>query len=118
MLDDVDIQLRVLELEHKDYLSRREVIHYAQWGAPLGWFTGALMAGWVRDPVSFAIIGLIAWLLYDTIKEQRITYDLALEATEILIKDLPVRASNKNLNPPEKQGKNKSLGTAPHHAKK
>lgn len=88
MLDDMDIQYRVLEFEYKDYLSKREVTHYAEWGVPMGWFAALLASGQVKGLVYLSLVGFIALLLYLAIKSKREEQDLNLEAIRILLTDL------------------------------
>jgi hypothetical protein len=88
MLDDADIQFRVLELEYKDYLSKREVIHYAEWGIPSGWFTGLLASGRVQDLVSLVLVGFVALWLFAIIRAERVKYDRSLEAICIMMPDI------------------------------
>jgi hypothetical protein len=92
-LDERELQVRLLELEYRDCLSRREVMHYAQWGAPLGWLTATIAAGWIRDFGSILIIGIIAWMLSSLIGDERTKYDLNLEAILFVISDLRTPSS-------------------------
>ena len=88
MRDEKEIQFRVLELEYKDFLSRREVIHYAQWAIPLGWFTGVLTAGLVHDGYDLAGVIIIAIGLYAVVKRDRVKNDYNLEALRIITSHL------------------------------
>ena len=64
-MDETELHLRKLELEHDDLLSQREVWHYAQWGVPIAIITAAIYAKWITvitDP-SWLIVALVAWAL-------------------------------------------------------
>jgi hypothetical protein len=87
-LDELELRLHLLELEYKDEMSLREAVHLAQWGAPLGWLTATIAAGWIRDPISLILIGLIAWIVYDSIRTERIKHDRTLEVIRFEITDM------------------------------
>ncbi len=78
-MDELEISLRLLELEHEDLLSKREVMHTGEWGAPLGWVTTTIIAGWLRDIGSAIIIGLIALMLYYLVNDERVSLDRQLK---------------------------------------
>ena len=87
-MDELELRLHLLELEYKDEMSLREAVHFAQWGAPLGWLTATIAAGWIRDPISLVGIGVIAWIVYDSIRQERIKHDRTLEVIRFEIRDM------------------------------
>ena len=83
-MDETEIRLRKLELEHDDLLSQREVWHNAQWGVPLAIFGAAIYANWIsadwiKNPLSLIAVTVLTWILYIWISDIRQQKDAELD---------------------------------------
>jgi hypothetical protein len=89
-MDDRELLVLVheLELEHKDSLSKREVLHYLQYLVPLGWVTGGMTAGWVKDLPAFIEVLIVAAYVGLVIRGKCIKEDRNLESIQILVSHL------------------------------
>jgi hypothetical protein len=89
-LDDRDLKLKALELEHEDMKDVRNTLLTIEWGVPIAVLAAAIQNGWLSSLPNFIIIGLFLYAVYRIIDDYREDYDKRLQLLRQAIRSLQV----------------------------
>jgi hypothetical protein len=101
-LDDRDLKLKSLELEHEDVKDVRNTLLTIEWGVPIAIVGAAIQNGWLNSLPNLIMIGFLLYVANRITNDYRANYDKKLKLLRQTIRSLPPRQlMSRRLTAPE-----------------